>query len=144
KVDLKYEGIQKALDEQNQILRDANQNLLQALTDQSQIDTKLSVLQIDLKQLQKSDLSLQIELLQNKLKEENQKLELIMNKLDNILMIVKHETQISKQLDIEFKVEELLSSSHHNQLISEITAYYLKMDELKSKMNLEVSESKRE
>ena len=87
KVDLKYEAIQKSIDNENQNLREKNLNYDQALIDQSEIETKLLEIETSLNELQKNDMSLRIDSLEKQLQDEKQKLTLVEHKMKNVLDI---------------------------------------------------------
>lgn len=144
KVDLKYEAIQKSIDNENQNLRDTNLNYDQALIDQSEIETKLLAVETSLNELQKNDMSLRIDSLEKQLQDERQKLTLVEHKLKNVLDIVKSEVQLAKRIELDFKIKDLLNSSGHHQLVSEIKAYDHLIDEKKSELTVVVSERKKE
>ena len=106
KVDLKYEAIQKSIDNENQNLRDKNLNYDQALIDQSEIETKLLAVETSLNELQKNDMSLRIDSLEKQLQDEKQKLTLVEHKLKNVLDIVKSEVQLAKRIELDFKIKD--------------------------------------
>lgn len=89
-------------------------------------------------------MSLRIDSLEKQLQDEKQKLTLVEHKLKNVLDIVKSEVQLAKRIELDFKIKDLLNSSGHQQLVSEIKAYDHLIDEKKSELTVEVSERKKE
>jgi len=144
KVDLKFEGIQKSIEDKNQQLLSIKNNYEDTLVEKSHIESDILAVETSLNDLQKSDMSLRIDTLEKLLQDEKQQYNLVDHKLKNVLYLINSETQLSKKVGLVFQVNELLNSDSHSQLVNEIKIYDQLIDEKKNEMTIQISDYEKE
>lgn len=143
-VDLKYEAIQKSIDDEKKSIIEMKNNLDTILSEKSKIVTKILDVETSLNELQKSDMSLRIDSLEKQLQDGKQKLIMVEHKLKTVIDLIKSETRLSTKVGIDFQVAHLLNSNSHTQLMNEIKAYDLLLDDRKNEIIVQVSDYNKE
>lgn len=143
-VDLKYEALQVKIEEEKHKLSDTNKEYNQALLDQSELDSRLFEVEISLNDLNKNDMTLRIDSLEQQIQEDGQKNTQVKHNIHRIIEIVTAETRLAIKTGLDFKVNDLLNTNNHSQLVHHINAFDRLIEVRKNEININISDNMKE
>lgn len=142
--DLKYESIQKAIEKDEIELENNKKKLNDILEEILKVKSQLSFVENNLNELQKNDVLSRINNLELQLSNDKNYLNNTIRKINDVQHILNKETQLSKIIDIEFDVKDLLNADSYEELSKSISLYDKALESRKNELSIEIASENKE